>query len=374
MAQLQGATKAYADYLTGDALALEDFAKFVEDAGTYDVEDPADVAAALTAYFGTGIGAATTIVAGLNTEINTAVTGQAVDTGRSDALNNAVIEEARTEVNAKLTAAQNAVNKITGLDKAVSGYNAAQESFKDSTEAQAATTADLNAEFARVDGLNSTVTSTAKAVSTYPADAEAIQTLITTATGTAGTAQPLINGTISGSSVALIEINTKGQIVVAAAGKDLPGIAQLLAAVQADFVALQSKAAAEAAYKTAIGAVLDAENEGGVEVVLDADTSGGTITVTDLSSGGAKKGTEALYVDGKGDLFLIDVIANANVVYKVTNVQVDDLSAKDTVGEVTVTVDRSKAVETVDDASNNQTSNNCGEKSDCAFPKEHGIA
>lgn len=333
LAALQGAEKAYVDYLTTDAATAEVFAEYVED-NSVDVEDAEAVATALGNFFGTGTGTTGTDVVGkLNDEIDDVASS--VDTERSDAYNNAIIEEERAENTEELNAAQKAVDEVEGLDAAVSAYNSAQSAYQDAIEAKVETAADLDGQFARVDTLDNSTTGTQKTGVNYPATAAEIKALID--------AEAVATVVEDGSNDALIQINAEGELVVADRAKDFDGMNQLLAAVQADFDAIEAKDAAESTFQSAIADVLDAENEDGIDVTLDDDTSGGTVNV---EQGTATTGADTLYVNGAGELFLVKEAADDNDVYKVTDITIDALTAKDAVTEVTVTIDPDNAFAT----------------------------
>lgn len=333
LATLQSAEQTYADYLTNDVATAEVFAEYVAD-NNVDVEDADAVATALGNFYGTGTGTTGTDVVGLlNDEIDDVTAS--VDTTRSDAYNTAIIEEERAENTEELTAAQEAVDEVGGLSAAVSAYNSTQTSFQEAIDAKLETAADLSGQFARVDTLDNSTTGTQKTVANYPTSAAEIKALVD--------AEAVAAVVEDGSNAALIEINAEGELVVADRAKEFDGMNQLLAAVQADFGAIEAKDAAEATFQSAIADVLDAENEDGIDVTLDDDTSGGTVNV---EQGTATTGADTLYVNGAGDLFLVKVAADNNDVYKVTDISIDALTAKDAVTEVTVTIDPDNAFAT----------------------------
>ena len=334
LAALQGAEKAYADYLTNDVATAEVFAEYVED-NNVDVEDAEAVANALSTFFGTGTGTAADVVGKLNIEINDVAAK--IDTTRSDDFNNAIIEEERAENTEELTAAQEAVNEVNGLNSAVSAYNSAQAAFQDAIEATGETAADLAGQFARVNSLDNSTTGTAKATA-YPTSATAIKALVD--------AEVVATVVQDGSAAALIQINAQGELVVADRAKEFAGMDQLLAAVKADFDAIKVKDAAEATFQSAIADVLDAENEDGIDLTLDSSTA--TVNVVDANGDAVTASNDSLtlQVASDGTLRVVDASATpvaGDPVYKVSDIAFDTLTAKDTVTAITVTIDPSAA-------------------------------
>lgn len=301
----------------------EVFAEYVED-NNVDVEDAEAVANALSTFFGTGTGTGADVVGKLNAEIDDVASS--VNTTRSDAYNNAIIAEERSENTKELNAAQKAVNEVDGLNSAVSAYSSTQTAFQDAIEAKGETAADLAGQFARVDSLANSTTGTTTATA-YPTSAAGIKALVD--------AEAVATVVEDGSAAALIQINAQGELVVADRAKEFAGMDQLLAAVKADFDAIKVKDAAEATFQSAIADVLDAENEDGIDVTLDSSTSSGTVNVVD-ANGDAVTGTLTLRTNSNGDLFVAD---GTTTVFAVSDITVDALAAKDDVTEVTVTID-----------------------------------
>ncbi|WP_404375278.1 hypothetical protein [Vreelandella aquamarina] len=136
---------------------------------------------------------------------------------RSDAYNQAIIDEQQAELADDVTDAQTAVNKVEGLDAAVDAVQAAEASIKAAVDAQLVTKA---------------------AVAGAVAEFDAIDGQTVDATYAAGTSGVLVTDANAASAAVISVVN--GKLEVAAGYKEAKGITALLTAVQADFTALQA--------------------------------------------------------------------------------------------------------------------------------------
>lgn len=268
LATLATAEEAREEFLLNDAADADLVADYLED-NNLDEEDAEVVAAAVDQVY-------TDEIADLNGEINVGT----VSADRSDAYNSAVIEEQQSVNAERLEDAQDAVADEEGLQQAVNALTSAQAAYGTAVEAQEDTSADVDgavARFATLQGEQGNGSYTA-----LSADAEADDLDVVT-----------INGA---NAISFVD----GELVVAEGFEGEEGADALLAAVQADFNAIQAVAAAEGNLGTAVAGVLDIESEGwdDGQPAVTADS----FAYTDSDSGTV---TEAgVYTDTNGDYFV----------------------------------------------------------------------
>ena len=223
-------------------------------------------------------------IAAVNTESDDVAD---ISADRSDAYNTALIEE-QQQINAKrVSDAEADVAKVDGLAKAVEGLSSAQNSYTSAVEAQEETAADAEGAVVKFKTLQS---ASASAYTAPAANAEAA------------------TGVVTIDSVDAIDL-VDGELVLTSAFKEEDGADALLAAVKADLSAIRSVATAEGNLNTAVGAVLDLENEGWNEVAVDAT---GTVSFVDSADPDVSVMPTALYTDESGTVYAADLAKGSN--------------------------------------------------------------
>lgn len=244
---------------------------------------------------------------GVNDLMDAAVGDVSAD--RSDAYNQALIDE-QESINAKAVSdAQETVDETEGLSAAVEAVSAAQAEVKDSLKAQSTTNAALagaEAEFntANSDDLNTGTSEVTLEFAPFTVAAPSDYTF--TFLGNDGTndAQAITadltdlqegdvlvsDGTdADGNAVPVVSVNAKGEIVVASDYKDFTGVDSLLAAVQADVSAIQGIASAEGDLEDSVAETLVLEG-------ADEFGTAGTVAVpSDADTDSAETAEQALY-------------------------------------------------------------------------------
>jgi hypothetical protein len=196
---------------------------------------------------------------------------------RTDAYNTAIINEQKTVNQKAVDDAQKNVDAVTGLDAAITTLKAAQADLEAAIDAQVDTNVDvLGAEVAfetADNGANAgTITLQYGSVTTGVFSADVVDATDLSA------ADVLV---VDNNSDAVIEVNSKGEIVVASAYEGEAKAAELLAAVKADVAAMQALVAATDALEEAVATVvvLEGTNEITTEGVSSyVDTKGGSLT------------------------------------------------------------------------------------------------
>lgn len=175
-----------------------------------------------------------------------------INAERSDAYNQAIIDEQQTVNADRLDAAETAVGKVDGLTKAVNAVLTAEAATKAAEEAQAETEADAlgaTAKFGSQNDGTNTIYAAPAAGQKDKADVVAID----------------------GTNV--ISTDSDGKLIVTADGEGLEGIDALLAAVQADYNAINAIDTAEKSEAAANLEVAELENPDLVEAVETAETA-----------------------------------------------------------------------------------------------------
>lgn len=258
---LQVAQTAKADFLA--ALELD-----TDLDGTVDVEAGDAVDADVTSFFDSSI-------VDVNSQTLAAVGDISKD--RTDAYNNAIINEQKTLNDKAVADKLKVVNEVAGLKVAVEAVEPAKDGVEAAIDAQAAT--------------NVTVAGAEVAFETAANGASAITLQYGSVTaGEYSTGAVDVSDLAAGnklvvdaSSAAVIEVNAKGEIVVATAYAGKAQADALLAAVKADVAAIQDLLAAREVLAEALAGVLHLEGANklvGSENITVDDAANGNLTIT----------------------------------------------------------------------------------------------
>ncbi len=247
--------------------------------GTVDVEagdaDDGDV----TTFFDSSITNA--LFTGVN-DLTSAAVGD-ISKDRSDAYNNAVIDEQKALNDKAVSDKLKVVNEVTGLKAAVDAIEPAQDGVEAAIDAQVATyvtVAGAEVAFETADNGAAAITLNYGSVTSGE---------YTTSASNVANLQAGNKLVIDGSGNAVIEVNAKGEIVVATAYAGKAQADALLAAVKADVAAIQELLSAREALAEALAGVLHLE---GANKLVGTEL----VTVSDANGSGPSSFTGDLYV------------------------------------------------------------------------------
>lgn len=310
--ELSNAEEAVESFLLEDAASNELVEAYIED-NALDAEASADVRSSITQL-------RTDTIAELNNN-QLGDVGGSVSAARSDAYNNAIIEEQRDVYEESLATAQENVSEVAGLDNAVNGVVSAEEAFNSAIDAQAATDLAVDGEIAKVDTLNGATVATI----TYsqPVDSAAVAAL--------ASGDVLVSASTGGD---LIVVDEDDNVVINATAADYAGIDALYAAVQADLNAIVARDNAENSFESALAGVLAAENPE-IELADNVVLTDSAATPVDLEDVLYRDSDGKVYAIEKGTATTANTLEDGDSVYEVISYSVDSLdgsSATVTIG------------------------------------------
>ncbi|WP_442488314.1 hypothetical protein [Halomonas litopenaei] len=277
LSTLGTAQEARADFLESTYESNED----VEDATTVAGDEPTadEIADGVEAVFDNSL--TNGDGDGVNDLTDAAVGDLSAD--RSDAYNQALIDEQKSINDKAVSDAQETVDETDGLSTAVNTLYAAQTGYTEAVEAEAATKATLDGALATVNTANNAAGYTL--VANIP---------------TEGTSAAIVED--GGTQV--IGFNADGDLEIASAYQDDERIDELFAAVQGEVSALLDQEDAEASLESSVADVVALEGTtelDGTEATTYFDTNADA-TVAASATGSA--GPEGLFTDADGNLYV----------------------------------------------------------------------